>query len=173
MNANKVTSIARARARKPSIPYSGKVLAEILSRIANGESLNRICSTDNMPTRKTFFAWVAKDRGIQARYEIAMMIRADVYADEIIEIADDSANDTYLDDSGTVRINHETIARSTLRVNTRKWYTSKLFPKKYGNAIRLVELKERQKQMHAAIIPNTDWESIATKIRTLHIGNGN
>ncbi len=51
--------------------------------------------------------------------------------DEIIDIADDSSNDRIIDD-GRERCNGEYIARSRLRVDTRKWLASKLAPKIYG-----------------------------------------
>lgn len=90
-----------------------------------------------MPTRKSFFEWVAKDDGIKRKYEFAMEMRADLYAEEIIEIADDGKNDTYTDEKGNVCANQDVIARSRLRVDARKWYASKLAPKKYGERTTL------------------------------------
>ena len=40
---------------------------------------------------------------------------------------------TYIDEDGNVRVNPDVIARSRLRVDTRKWYASKLAPKIYGD----------------------------------------
>jgi hypothetical protein len=56
----------------------------------------------------------------------------EVMSQEIIDIADESANDTQFDDVGNPRQNSEWINRSRLRVDTRKWLMSKLAPKKYG-----------------------------------------
>lgn len=58
----------------------------------------------------------------------------DAMADEILVIADDGTGDSWTDDDGVVRTNHDVIARSKLRVDTRKWLMSKLAPKKYGDA---------------------------------------
>lgn len=61
-------------------------------------------------------------------------------ADEVMDISDDGANDWMQrndpDNPGYV-VNGEHQARSRLRVDTRKWYLSKLAPKRYGDKIEL------------------------------------
>jgi hypothetical protein len=56
-------------------------------------------------------------------------------AEEIITIADDSSGDVIVDDDGNEQTNHERVARSRLRVDARKWYASKLAPKRYGDKV--------------------------------------
>jgi hypothetical protein len=53
--------------------------------------------------------------------------------DEILEIADDTSQDTTITDFGP-KPDTEWISRSKLRVDARKWAMSKLAPKKYGDA---------------------------------------
>ena len=134
--SKKVTNNARARERKPRIVYSENVLDLILDRVAAGEALSRVCgSSDDMPTRKSFFEWVAKDPAIKAKYEFAIQLRADGLADDILQIADDGLNDTYRDEDGNTRTDQDVIARSKLRVDARKWLASKMAPKKYGDKL--------------------------------------
>lgn len=137
---NKVTSNACARAKhtKPRITRSEELLETIFERVASGESLNRICSEPDMPTRKSFFEWVAEDVTVLRRYEFAMIMRADVYAEQTIEIADDSTQDRREDENGRLIVDHEVVNRSRIRVDARKWYASKLAPKKYGDKIENV-----------------------------------
>jgi hypothetical protein len=54
---------------------------------------------------------------------------------ELLSIADDGSNDTYVidEETGATAVNHDVINRSRLRVDTRKWLMSKLAPKKYGD----------------------------------------
>ena len=59
----------------------------------------------------------------------------DAYAEEIIEISDDGSRDTYIDEKGREVIDREVIARSQLRIDARKWYASRLAPKKYGDKV--------------------------------------
>jgi hypothetical protein len=51
-----------------------------------------------------------------------------------LEIADDSSQDTYIDRNGQQVTNHEVVTLAKLRIDARKWYASKLMPKKYGNS---------------------------------------
>ena len=132
-----VTRIARARAparaRKPRTYRSVEVILGILNRVAGGELLSQICTVPELPSRKAFFEWIAADADIRARYKLALQFRSETYADETIAIADDSSKDRYVDKNGNVRIDHEEIGRSKLRIYARLWYASKIAPKKYGN----------------------------------------
>lgn len=133
--SDKVTT-TRARAKnKPSIAYSDGLLASILDRVANGESLSSVCDADDMPSRKSFFQWVKENPEIQAQYEFAIQMRADKLAEDILAIADDGMSDTYTDENGNERTNQEVIARSRLRVDARKWLAGKMAPKKYGDKL--------------------------------------
>lgn len=55
-------------------------------------------------------------------------------ADEILEISDDSSHDTISTEQGE-KANAEFVARSRLRVDSRKWMLSKMLPKVYGDKI--------------------------------------
>ena len=54
-------------------------------------------------------------------------------ADEMMDIADDGRNDTYVDEKGRKKVDWDVVHRSKLRVDTRKWIASKLKPKIYGD----------------------------------------
>jgi hypothetical protein len=115
------------------VHWSDAMFSTIVDRIAAGELLRQICSVPELPTRKTFFERVAADRNMQAHYLMAPQFRADLYAEETIEIADDTGRDTYIDKDGVRRIDHEAIGRSKLKIEARMWCASKIAPKKYGN----------------------------------------
>lgn len=82
--------------------------------------------------QRTVWDWLASDREFSQQYARAKIFCADCLADEIIEIADDSSRDTYIDRKGQRVINHKAIARAKLRIDARKWLAAKLAPKKYG-----------------------------------------
>ncbi len=105
----------------------------ILDRIAAGESLNKICSTVDMPGRKAVFERIGKDTTAMQQYNLALSLRADTHAEELLTISDDGTNDTYVDDEGNRRVDTDVIARSKLRVDTRKWIISRMDPKRYGD----------------------------------------
>ena len=106
----------------------------ILSDIAAGEAAHRALTDHGIP-RKQFYALLAKDDDAGNRYARAKQAGLEVLADEIIEIADDGRNDLWMDEDGKRIEANDVIARSRLRVDSRKWLLSKLAPKKYGDRL--------------------------------------
>lgn len=122
----------------PSVPdrsgrrtsYTFDIGLEICLRMSTGETLKRICRDPQMPDFRTVMNWLhyAKDvtpalkefRKMEIRARQAQMI---AWSDEIIEIADDGSNDWYEAEleSGRIetRFNHEHVARSKVRIDTR------------------------------------------------------
>ena len=112
-----------------------EVFSLVMTRIIEGESLRAILRDKDTPSPETFYKWISEDDTKAKRYARACEYRADAIFDEIIEIADETSNDTIIDDDGNERPNHEWISRSRLRVDSRKWIASKLAPKKYGDKL--------------------------------------
>lgn len=97
--------------------------------------MRSICEDDDMPARSTVYEWLDEDtHGFPDQYARARARQAETMLDEIIEIADDSSNDTLITDFGP-KPDAEWISRSKLRVDARKWAMSKLAPKKYGDKL--------------------------------------
>ncbi len=120
---------------RPSL-YTQEIADEICTRLATGESLRSICQSEHLPSDWTVRQWAIEDRdGFSSRYTQARDIGLDVMADECIQIADDGQNDSYMDDEGRKRTDFDVIARSKLRFDARRWYLSKLAPKRYGERI--------------------------------------
>jgi hypothetical protein len=104
---------------RPSI-YSEEMIQALLIRLSAGESLHRICKDDHMPAFTTVFNWINTKPDFMNRYEKAKELGCEAMAEEMMEIADDDTQDTQ---------------RSRLRVDTRKWYLSKIKAKKYGEKL--------------------------------------
>lgn len=118
--------------------YTPEIAIEICTRIAAGESLRSICKSDHLPVVSTVMLWAVEDReGFSEHYAKSRRLQAELLADEIFDIADDSTNDYMLRQSKSGEeyesVNPEVIGRSRLRVDTRKWYLSKVLPKVYGD----------------------------------------
>lgn len=107
----------------------------ILSEIEEGASLRSILVREDMPSRYAFFEWLKYDKEKANQYARACDLRADIIFEEILNIADDASNDTIITERGEIP-NSEWIARSRLRVDSRKWVLSKMNPKKYGDRIQ-------------------------------------
>lgn len=100
--------------------YSEELASIICERISDGESLKHITDQLDMPSRVTVHAWLIRYPEFLNKYEAARDLQADVYADEMDDIAHDVTIDTQ---------------RARLIIDTRKWTSSKLKPKKYGDKL--------------------------------------
>lgn len=68
-------------------------------------------------------------------YAHAREARADKLAEDVLEIADDGRRDYDVGEDGRAVVNNDHIQRSKLRVDSRKWLASKMFPKRYGDKV--------------------------------------
>lgn len=128
---------------RPAI-YTRELATEILSRLADGESLRSVCRSDEMPSRPTVYSWVLDDvDGFSAQYTRAREMQAHALQDDLQEIADDGTNDWMKrndPDNEGYDLNGEHVQRSRLRVEARKWSASKILPKTYGDRINTQQL---------------------------------
>lgn len=113
-----------------------EIMDTICQGVAVGKSARAMCVICNI-SQPSLWKWLAEDEQFSKQYARAKEECADFIAEEIIEIADEGKNDTYTDEKGNVCTNQDVIARSRLRVDARKWYASKLAPKKYGEKTTL------------------------------------
>lgn len=109
--------------------YSEAVADAICLRLANAESLRKICLSDDMPCQTTVFKWLRQNEEFAQQYARAREAQADALFDECLDIADDGSND-YMGEGETY--NGDAVQRSRLRIDTRKWMAGKLRPKVYG-----------------------------------------
>lgn len=117
-------------------PYDEATGDEICARLASSEKgLNSICKEIGIAP-STVYKWLALNKSFAEQYARAREIQADYMAESILDIADDSSNDTIITEDGEMP-NKEWMNRSRLRVDTRKWLMSKLHAKKYGDKLDL------------------------------------
>lgn len=106
---------------------------------SSNKSINTIIKEFNLPDYTTVRDWIRNNNEFSHKYTCAKEDQADFLAEEIIEIADDTSQDTIdveLGDGIVVqKENREYINRSRLRIDARKWVASKLKPKTYGDKI--------------------------------------
>ncbi|WP_205548622.1 hypothetical protein [Pseudomonas carnis] len=128
-------------AGRPS-DYTPEIAEAICLRLSEGESLRSVCSDDVMPAKVTVLRWIARHDEFRNQYAQAKQSGAEAIAEEMFDIADDGTNDWMekLDKEGNAsgyQLNGEHVQRSKLRIDTRKWYLSKIMPKKYGDKLDL------------------------------------
>lgn len=104
---------------KQPVEYSPEIVARICAEIASGKKLIDVCAMEGMPTRAGFYKWMKEHAGVVDMYTRAREERADIFADEIVEIAD----------------TEEDPNKARVRIDARKWAAAKLNPKNYGDKI--------------------------------------
>jgi hypothetical protein len=120
--------------------YTKEIGDQICTEIStSNKSLRTICKELTISVTAVL-GWLSdgKHKEFTSQYARAKEEQADFLAEEIIEIADDSSNDTMTIEGkhGPIELeNKEWTSRSKLRVEARKWIASKLKPKKYGDKI--------------------------------------
>lgn len=92
-----------------------------------GESVRSICKTDGMPDRTTLYGWLADQKNPEFfhQYREAISARAYALAEECLDVSDGKEGS-----SGDVQ-------RDKLMVDTRRWMSSRLLPKVYGDKVEI------------------------------------
>lgn len=133
----------RIRPRSP-VRYSPEIAECICIRLMKKESLRSICKDPRMPTLDCVVKWLAKPHMAEFRemYYYARRVQAEMLVDEIVEIADNTEHDwkKRFDKNGDLIDyvpDNEAIQRSRVRIDTRKWYATKMVPKIYGDKLNV------------------------------------
>lgn len=124
------------------IVYSEALVDRICDRIAQGESLLKICQDSNMPSYGGVMKWLNENQGqIVEKYGRAREAQADFYADQIVQISDNPVIGvkTKTNERGEVEtVEGDMVEHRRLQIDARKWYASKVAPKKYGDKQEVV-----------------------------------
>ena len=109
-------------AGRPS-EYTEEKADAICALISQGESVKSIGGMKDMPSEAGIYKWLAAYPTFVEKYTRAREQQADVYSQQIVDIADSATPEDYM------------VAK--LRLDARKWAASKLAPKKYGDRMAL------------------------------------
>lgn len=122
--------------RKPGRPskYSDKLIESICARLSKGEPMAVICRDAGMPADRTVRDWCDSRPDVSAAIARAREEGFDAIAYEALGIADDGRRDYVTGKDGPV-VDHDHIARSRLRVDTRLKLLAKWDPKRYGDKV--------------------------------------
>src|SRR6266480_7937977 len=101
-----------SRSGRPTLK-TPELCAEICRRISEGETLTNVCRDPAMPAWTTVHEWKRADESFREALGRAREQQAEVWADEIVSIADDELP------------THEAIGRARLRMQSRQWLAGK------------------------------------------------
>lgn len=130
--------------------YTDEIADEICNRLIAGESLNKICFNEHIPSKATVYNWLdnPKRKEFLDKYSRARERQAENFVDECADIADFTEQDTITKqtkDGDEYEVpDYEWISRSKLRVDTRLKLAAILAPKKYGPKQEIdINIKDR------------------------------
>lgn len=125
------------RPRGRPTKYTPALAVEICQRLEAGEGLKAICKSAHMPDEKAVRVWAANpEHPFSPLYAKARDAGLDALAEETLRIAADRSRDIVQTEMGPVGM-PVVVARDRLDVDTRKWYLSKLAPKRYGDRLQV------------------------------------
>lgn len=105
-------------AGRPS-DYDQETADLICLRLSQGETMISICRDEKMPAQSTVYLWLQKHSEFSEKYARARERQADYFAEQTVAIADETSDP----------------AKARLQMDARKWFASKVAPKKYGDKI--------------------------------------
>lgn len=123
-NGQEVQAEEEVNAEKASI---------VIAELESGKSLRKAAEAAGCGAA-TVLDWVDADKAFAEQYAQARARGYQLLADEIIEISDDASRD-YIETEHGPKLDAEAVARSRLRVDSRKWMLAKMLPKVYGDKV--------------------------------------
>lgn len=112
-----------AGARRPRSPGAA-AKREICQRVAEGETLTRLCLDPRLPTKAAVLRALGRDAAFRRAYARARRLQAEHWAEEILDIVDAGAGEP--DAEGRPPAEKDLLARAKLRVDARKWLLARL-----------------------------------------------
>lgn len=124
--------------------YTEELAAELCGYVSLGESLRKVCRRKGMPAPSTVFLWLQKYERFSEQYARAKEEAADMFIEDILEIADNAKKDKIPvykvnEDGEKVVVGYQesktSVQRARVQIDSRKWLAMKLKPKKYGERL--------------------------------------
>ncbi len=107
--------------------YTSELADQVCSRIAEGNSLRKVCKDFALPSPNTVRAWAREHEGFRGRYHQARQDQGHAYADKAADLADELLEHPDRDKANSYKV----------ALDALKWSAAKLHPAAYGDKIEL------------------------------------
>lgn len=110
-------------------------IENVLAEIAIGKTIRQAFDKVGIERKRigSLYRLLLQDKALRKWYDEAREMQAESFADDIIDISDETMNDWKTKENGDEVPDHEVINRSRLRVDSRKWLSGKWAPRRYGD----------------------------------------
>lgn len=148
-------------AGRPS-DYTEEMASLVCERLSVGESLSAICRDQDLPSKPAILRWLTKHEEFRTQYRIAKEAAQDAIAEDIFDIIDEmpaAKADGNMDAAA--------VAWAKNRADARKWYLSKIAPKKYGEKVEQTMVGDADKPIVSTTTVAFDKQTLADIIGKL------
>lgn len=112
---------------KRRIKLTPEVWEEIVIRVAEGESLYKVCEDDHIPHRTQIYKHLRDDAQMRTDYDVAVLLQSDKRAEQIVELSEQARV------RAAMGASTEEINAIKMLVNSLQWVSARLNPKKWGD----------------------------------------
>lgn len=105
--------------------YDPIIAAEVCQRVAQGETLSRVCGVPPFPSARAFQAWVVAYPELRDAWVAARRVKATSLFDEALDLARDLKE-------GRKSVTSNEVNALRVAIDTLRWAASKLDPGQYG-----------------------------------------
>jgi hypothetical protein len=119
--------------------YTEELAQRICELVAtNPLGLPALCRKfPELPNQDTINVWRWEKDGFSDKYTRAKQFQAELMAESIEDVIDETLGSIYLDEHGSQRLDSGILGHARLKVDSRKWTASKLAPKIYGDRMHV------------------------------------
>lgn len=135
---------------RPTI-FTQELADKICEQIILGKSLKSICEATDMPNASSVFKWIGENDEFSKKYAYACQERSEAMLEEILDISDEGID---VIKQGAEKKSGALAQIVRLKVDTRKWYMSKMKPKKYGDKLDVTSGGEKLPTPILNAVPN-------------------
>jgi len=132
--------------------YCDEIVARICETVAaHPISQAKICAMyDELPDEITIRKWRFKYPDFALKYREAKRLQAELYAEETIEISNET--NMLIDADGNQKVDPGHVAYCRNRMNARQWHAAKLAPKVYGDKLEVIDVKDENAALREEIL---------------------
>lgn len=139
--------------------FRQEIADTLCEAVSSGKSMRAACREIGIDNTMVF-RWIDKNEAFGKQYAKAMAVRAELLAQEIVDIADEAEVEaTYQGEEVKLDLSSAAVARNRLRVDARKWVASKLLPKRYGDKVQIGGAEDLP-----PVVPALDEKEVARRV---------
>ena len=101
--------------------------------IVDRKTTREICKADDMPPSTTLFRWLRTHAQFRQQYTLAREVMVEDLVQETVGLADG------VDASEGFGVGAAKVQKAKLQIDTRKWWASKVLPRRYGDKGKSVD----------------------------------